>query len=482
MNNNENNNDLFGMFNADSKKENIEDVPKEDNVSLSNDETLIETSNNSENVSKVNNESFDIKQNGVIENSNEKVVKEIVPESHSSNLEANSSSDLKENIITNDNDTKVSDNNKNIYKYHDDVDVYGVLFNGGSEDELLLSSYIGINYEKIRSGGFNLWAAIFGSLWLLYHKVYSVPIIYGIIYAFLYVFFPVLLNSFLYQIFTFVIFGVFSNPIYLMHAKYKIKKLKQTHPEMSREDLACLCSKEGESGIIPLIKGIGIRVLLTISIYIVLALLGYPINTGIESIDNVFFSIPSLSSKDHSTLDNKQDTTKENDKQDTKAETFIIGGDSSGYEQVLNIPDVWDEVGLRFSTDTSIALKFNLSFPSTFERVGGSQYIYDYVDFGDTSNDFCRLTFVEVDNMGSVKTIKDAMNDYIVSDSNYTYYSSNVIGDNNQGFAARYIYNNNYYSTIIVNDGESIYLYEIINAGNYDVEKCTEYASYIENN
>ena len=208
-----NNDDFFSMFNTEPNKENIKDEPKEESTIQNNNENLTKISNNYENISQVN-----------VVNNNETI--------------NNQSSSVKQ--------TEIVENNKSLgnkeEKYQKDVDINKVLFENSSEDELLLSSYIGPNYEKIRSGGFNIWAVIFGNFYFFYHKMYSIAFIIGIINCLLNIFFPTFINNFIFQLIVFLLYGIFTNQIYMMYAKSRIKKLKQEHSEMSRENLASLCA------------------------------------------------------------------------------------------------------------------------------------------------------------------------------------------------------------------------------------------------
>lgn len=450
MNNNSNNNDdFFSMFNTEPNKENIKDEPKEESTIQNNNENLTKT-DNSENISQV-----------YVVNNNETV--------------NNQSSSVKQAEIVENN--KPLDNKEE--KYQKDVDINKVLFGNGSEDVLLLSSYIGPNYEKIRSGGFNIWAAIFGNFYFFYHKMYLIAFIIGIINCLLNIFFPTFINNFIFQLIAFVLYGIFTNSIYMMYAKSRIKKIKQKHGEMSRENLASLCAKEGESGIGSLIIGVLIMTIISISIYVIFAFFGYPIKTGVESVDNIFNNISSLTNKDEISEDNN---VKENES-NTKAETFDIGGDSTEYEQVLNVPDIWDNINISFSTDTSIAINYPLTFPSNFERVSGSPYLYDYVDFNDTPNDFCRLLFVEITSPSSFENLRNTIDEYVLSNNDYSSYTaSNINDDVNTGFIALYTYDDKKYTSIFANISSRRYLYEIISSGNYDNNLCVQYANSTLNN
>ena len=450
MDNNSNNNDFFSMFNTEQKKENIKDEPKEENT-IQNDNDNLTKTDNFENISQV----YVVNNNKTINNQ---------------------SSLLKETEIVENN--KPLDNKEE--KYQKDVDINKVLFGNGSEDEYLLSSYIGPNYEKFKSGGFNIWAVIFGNFYFFYHKMYSIAFIIGIINCLLNIFFPTFINNFIFQLIVFLLYGIFTNQIYMMYAKSRIKKLKQEHSEMSRENLASLCAREGASGIGSLIIGVLIMAIISISIYVIFAFFGYPIKTGAESVDNIFNNVSSLTDNGEISQENNDSDNDSN----TKAETFDIGGDSTGYEQVLNVPDIWDDIGLTFNSDYSIAFEFRVSFPSDFERVSGSPYIYDYVKFAETNDDFCRILFVKVENYDSVSAIQNALINFLSSNSNYYYNSDSMVtNDGIEVSTVRYdAIGNTYYIFLMGIPGDNIYLYEGISYGNFDKEQCMTYSLNIIKN
>ena len=255
MDNNSNNNDFFSMFNTEQKKENIKEKPKEENT-IQNDNDNLTKTDNSENISQV----YVVNNNKTINNQ---------------------SSLLKETEIVENN--KPLDNKEE--KYQKDVDINKVLGNG-SEDEYLLSSYIGPNYEKFKSGSFNVGAALLTNLYFFYRKMYLI----GFIIVVLNTTVSILFNlSFIVSIFLFFILGVFTNQVYITHAKNKVKKIKEDNPNLSKEELTKLCVREGGTSLGSTLLGI----LTVLVVSLVFELLGF--QTIIDDFEN--FS-----------TDNKQDT------------------------------------------------------------------------------------------------------------------------------------------------------------------------------
>ena len=348
-----------------------------------------------------------------------------------------------------------------------------------SFDDELIAKYIGPDYEKIKVGGFNIFGALFGSLYFFYHKMYFVGFILVFINCILNVFFPQLVSNFLYIVIIFAIFGIITNPLRLYSAKSVVSNLKQKNPQSTKEELLSLSFKEGLGGFSSLLVGVIGTVVFSCVFYIVCALFGYPIKTGVEFVDNIFNNISSLTSNDEIRQDNN---IKENES-NTTVETFDIGGNSAGYEQVLNVPDVWDDINISFNTDSSIAINYPITFPSNFKRVSGSPYLYDYVDFNDTPNDFCRLFFVEIISPTSFENIRNTMDEYILSNDDFpNYAATNINGDVNIGFVAQYTYEDKKYYSLFANLSGRKYLYEIISSGNYDINVCMQYANSSLNN
>ena len=319
MNNNSNN--FFSMFNTEPNKENIKDNPKEESTIQNNSENLTKISNNSENISQVN-----------VVNNNETI--------------NNQSSLLKQ--------TEIVENNKPLEnkeeKYQKDVDINKVLFGNGSEDELLLSSYIGLNYEKIRNGSFNFAAACLINLYFFYRKMYLIGFIIVVLNTIVSILFDL---SFVVSIILFFIVGIFTNQVYMIHVKSKIRKIKANNPNLSREELASLCSKEGGTSLGSAMLGI----LTVLVVSLVFELLGF--QTVIDTFENIL-------------IDNKEDTVNPT----TSADTFIIPNDK---DERLQSFDILDEMNISIDTTNSIRNSYIIDYSANnFYRNSDSKYFYDF--------------------------------------------------------------------------------------------------------
>ena len=416
MNNNSNNNDFFSMFNTEPNKENIKDNPKEESTIQNNSENLTKISNNSENISQVN-----------VVNNNETI--------------NNQSSLLKQ--------TEIVENNKPLEnkeeKYQKDVDINKVLFGNGSEDELLLSSYIGLNYEKIRNGSFNFAAACLINLYFFYRKMYLIGFIIVVLNTIVSILFDL---SFVVSIILFFIVGIFTNQVYMIHVKSKIRKIKANNPNLSREELASLCSKEGGTSLGSAMLGI----LTVLVVSLVFELLGF--QTVIDTFENIL-------------IDNKEDTVNPT----TSADTFIIPNDK---DERLQSFDILDEMNISIDTTNSIRNSYIIDYSANnFYRNSDSKYFYDFIhNSSNADTDYmCRGVFVKVTNYNSIEDIITKLsNNYEVLGVGSVLSINNIIFD----YFFVYNYDDTYLFFFYLYNNE-IYLYSIISYGGYTDDNCLKY-------
>ncbi len=416
MDNKQNNNDFFSMFNTEVNKPKVTDESKKENTIQNDNENSTEVANNSEISSQVkvvnNNQifdspSFEQKQTEIIEN-------------------------------------RVSDNNKE-EKYQKDVDINKVLFGNGSEDELLLSSYIGPNYEKIRSGSFNFAAAFLTNFYFFYRKMYLIGFIIVILNTIILILFNL---GFIVSIILFFVVGVFTNQIYMIHVKGKIRKIKADNPNLSREELANLCSKEGGTSLGSVMLGI----LTVFVVSLVFELLGF--QTVIDSFENL-------------STDNREDTVNP----ETNADTFIIPNDKD--ERLQNF-DILDEMNIVLDTTNLIENSYIIDYrTNNFYRNSDSEYFYDFIH--DSSNDdtdyMCRAIFTKVRNYNSIEDIVAKLsNDYEVLGV------GSVLNINNILFEYFCVYNDDdTYLFFAHEDNNEVYLYSIISYGGFNDDDCLKY-------
>ena len=138
-----------------------------------------------------------------------------------------------------------------------------------NEDEILLESFVGENYSKIRYNKFNIGALFAAPLYFFYRKM----IIYGILFLILQMAISSIINNEYSSIFLFAIAAVTVNKIYINFAEKKIAKIKEKNKDKTLNELKVICAKKGGTSI-PLIF-LGIFIVFIIGfITVIITLLG----------------------------------------------------------------------------------------------------------------------------------------------------------------------------------------------------------------
>lgn len=126
-------------------------------------------------------------------------------------------------------------------------------------NNLLVDSYIGKSADKICSGGFSFPAFLFGPFYLLYRKIYLIAIIwFGISYALVKIF-PSNEGDTTYYILRIialvvdVVAGLKFKEKYVEYAEKKVNKIKEQNPDRDVNSLARICTKKGETSLLPVV-------------------------------------------------------------------------------------------------------------------------------------------------------------------------------------------------------------------------------------
>ncbi len=130
-----------------------------------------------------------------------------------------------------------------------------------SSDEVLLKTYVGSNYGKIKNQKFSVVAFFLNWMYMGYRKFYKLLLIYVIPMSILSVIFNENLLILIYIPFS-ILAGLKFNKWYLDDAKKQINKIKMSNPQASESELISICSKKGGTSIVPVILTfVGITVL-----------------------------------------------------------------------------------------------------------------------------------------------------------------------------------------------------------------------------
>lgn len=123
--------------------------------------------------------------------------------------------------------------------------------NAVNQDDYLLASYIGKNADKLTNNSFSIETFLFGTIYMLYRKLW----IYGIAYLIG----SLIISFFLSSYASLLIFAVniyFSinfKKMYVNNAKEQIANIKKDNPNANLEELTMIAKKKGGTAIWPVI-------------------------------------------------------------------------------------------------------------------------------------------------------------------------------------------------------------------------------------
>ena len=112
---------------------------------------------------------------------------------------------------------------------------------GSVNDEELLKSFIGNNYEKITTRPFNFAGFFFTTFYMFYRKMFG----YALLVFLLNLIVLNVVNNFVVTLVFNVLVGLFVNKIYVSYAKKKINIIKSSNSQMNAEELKGICSTKG---------------------------------------------------------------------------------------------------------------------------------------------------------------------------------------------------------------------------------------------
>ena len=128
---------------------------------------------------------------------------------------------------------------------------YNQTYMNNYSDENLINAYIGKNAEKLKQGGFSINTFFFGTLYVLYRKMWLLGLLWmvgGILVS-------SILGNFGYIILIAanILISVQFKKWYLEHVRKKVQKIKMDNNGASQEQLVMLCNKKGGTTILPIV-------------------------------------------------------------------------------------------------------------------------------------------------------------------------------------------------------------------------------------
>lgn len=149
------------------------------------------------------------------------------------------------------------------------------------DEEELLKSFIGKNYEKISTRPFNFAAFFFTSFYFLYRKMFLYGLITFVVNLLISNYINFFVNNLVIFVIAFVMLsltlsvlsGLFANKLYLHWSKKQVKKIKEQHINKDINEVKFICNVKGGTGFGHLILGIVIQFIIGLLISIIFMLI-----------------------------------------------------------------------------------------------------------------------------------------------------------------------------------------------------------------
>ena len=273
----------FGPDNSVSNtEEEIEVLPDFNNTNLSNPSI----------VQKDNQHLSNNLENNQEQSSVETLEENQVPQSINTNLETQNNNE----ITFQDNNSQNSSTNEASISNNLNMDI-----SNKNQDDDLLKSFIGNNYEKITTKKFNFAGLFFGALYMFYRKMYIYALlIYIINFIILKIIKLPILNLIINLIIN-ILIGLFINTLYIKFANQKINKIKNKNNTKSNEEIKSICIQKGGTSVGYIFLGFISEILLSIFLSVIMMLFG--LSTNLSKI----IKIPKLSDP-NVPIENKNDS------------------------------------------------------------------------------------------------------------------------------------------------------------------------------
>ena len=261
----------FGPDNSVSNtEEEIEVLPDFNNTNLSNPSIVQEDNQNLSNNLENNQEQSSV----------ETLEENQVPQSINTNLETQNNNE----ITFQDNNSQNASTNEVSISNNLNMDI-----SNKNQDDDLLKSFIGNNYEKITTKKFNFAGLFFGALYMFYRKMYIYALlIYIINFIILKIIKLPILNLIINLIIN-ILIGLFINTLYIKFANQKINKIKNKNNTKSNEEIKSICIQKGGTSVGYIFLGFISEILLSIFLSVIMMLFG--LSTNLSKI----IKIPKLS-------------------------------------------------------------------------------------------------------------------------------------------------------------------------------------------
>ena len=383
--------------------------------------------------------------------------------------------DFNNSVVSNEvnQNTNVTDTNQVQANTHDNsininqnnTDTNGQVYENKAEqsdDEELIEVYVGNKYDKFKNGKFNVWALLFGPIYLAYRKMFWYGVGLCVVETILT---NVIKIGFLFGLVLRIVLALFVNKFYLQDASKKVDKIKSENANVSKD--ALLMASKLSGGISKELLALAMYVTGTIT---TIALIISMITGTVNFFKNIFGNINwSVSDKNDNT--SKDNSNNNNDSSNGNSEN----NDDTNENYTFN-------GSISYNTSVNINNTFNVTIPSGFEEDsfwGSSDYHFDYELSSSQMFGDCKFGFYSPNGYKSAEGLANAMQKYYVQNNSGTSVTTTKINNINwYNFSNVGSFSTDYYYLTSKDGKVYVVSYE---SGKDNLDTCNSYRDSIMN-
>lgn len=391
------------------------------------------------------------------------VSNQVIPNDFNNSVVSNEVNQNTNVTDTNQVQANTQDNSININQ--NNTDTNGQVYENKAEqsaDEELIEAYVGTKYDKFKNGKFNIWALLFGPIYLAYRKMFWYGIGLCVVETILT---NVIKIGFLFGIVLRIVLALFVNKFYLQDASKKVNKIKSENANVSKD--ALLMASKLSGGISKELLALAMYVTGTIT---TIALIISMITGTVNFFKNIFGNINwSVSDKNDNT--SKDNSNNYNDSSNGDSEN----NDDTNENYTFN-------GSISYNTSVNINNTFNVTIPSGFEEDsfwGSSDYHFEYELSSSQMFGDCKFGFYSPNGYKSAEGLANAMQKYYVQNNSGTSVTTTKINNINwYNFSNVGSFSTDYYYLTSKDGKVYVVSYE---SGKDNLDTCNSYRDSIMN-
>ena len=367
--------------------------------------------------------------------------------------------------VTDTNQVQANTQGNSININQNNTDTNGQVYENKAEqsaDEELIEAYVGTKYDKFKNGKFNIWALLFGPIYLAYRKMFWYGV--GLCVAET-ILTNVIKIGFLFGLVLRIVLALFVNKFYLQDASKKVDKIKSENANVSKD--ALLMASKLSGGISKELLALAMYVTGTIT---TIALIISMITGTVNFFKNIFGNINwSVSDKNDNT--SKDNSNNNNDSSNGDSEN----NDDTNENYTFN-------GSISYNTSVNINNTFNVTIPSGFEEDsfwGSSDYHFEYELSSSQMFGDCKFGFYSPNGYKSAENLANAMQKYYVQNNSGTSVTTTKINNINwYNFSNVGSFSTDYYYLTSKDGKVYVVSYE---SGKDNLDTCNSYRDSIMN-